>query len=404
MLVPVGHLTEANHFRHLNDTINLVQPSSSNFSLLPRHSFLLTSEEVLPFQRSSSNTKKLVPASGLNQHQQEEQQKHLPSPPTILTRRNISYALCKGTNTSTPSVTAVNITAASQRRGTNPQHVVKTTCLPLAAARRLAKLCLEDRRSAPSRHKALLFTGNKSTPSIRLGSPAPLLSKHLKKRRARADSYSSSSSDSTSEGPVAHLTPTMARDLRSMYEAVQGGVSRLTEDLANSLYIEKSAANTKTTEYLTSPSCESTYSDHSLFSQSSHLSNFTSISSRPTSDTGHCMLRTSYAHPSAQKILSLHQHSPEGAATPRKAHLQTASADQVRLRPMPYVLTSRDASPPLEDARSRYFARRNAIAPVAERDGIRRNTSSFGPVRTSKAIKTARIPLATSHVSTYLSF
>lgn len=257
---------------------------------------------------------------------------------------------------------------------------------PLAAAKRLAKLCQDTKPLF--KHKAFLFPSIHAVPTCRTALSAPLVSKHLKGRRARGDSYSSSSSESTG-----HTSNKMARQLGSMYDTLQGGISRLTEDLASSLHLEKTSSY-NVAGYITSPSATSTYSNHSLFSEQSHISSHTNHSSRQASDSDHCMIRNATAHPSAQRILSLHHHSPE--STPRKPYVQAA--------PSTYRLFTHHMSnicPPLDDPRSRYFARRNAIAPLADVDTPqqRSGVSSFGPVRTSRPLKTARTPFATSHVS-----
>lgn len=182
----------------------------------------------------------------------------------------------------------------------------------------------------------------------------------------------------------------MARHISSMYESLQGGVSRLTEDLASSLHLDNTDWSARS-EYITSPSAASTYSNHSLFSQQSHISSHTNHSSRPTSDTGHCMIRNAAAHPSAHRILSLHHHSPD--ATPKKTHVH--STPNTQRRSTHHAL---DICLPLDDSRSRYFARRNAIAPLP-----RKELSSFGPMRTSRSVKTARTPFAGSRVSFTIS-
>lgn len=268
----------------------------------------------------------------------------------------------------------------------NATPVVPT--LPLAAAKRLAKLCLGTQPI--SKHKALLFPSVHAASALKLGPCAPLVSKHLK--RARADSQSSSDPNSLLGLRKYNTQDTMARHLQSTYESVQGGVSRLTEELASSLYLDKPVANVKS-KYITSPSCASTYSDHSLFSELSHTSNLTSQSSRPTSDSGHCAVRTAVAHPSAHRILSLHHHSPE--AIPKKYSVRPSTATQNRM-----MQCTTGACPPLDDPRSRYFARRNAIAPMADVDSQqKKGMSSFGPMRTSKSLKTARMALGAPRVS-----
>lgn len=278
-----------------------------------------------------------------------------------------------------PSVT-------SQQKRTTPV-VVKT--IPLAAAKRLAKLCLETQPIY--KHKALLFPSTDTAYSRPSTTRGPLLSKHLKGRRSRADSYSSSSSESSGLGEPFELQSNMTRYCSSMHDSVQAGVSRLTEDLASSLHLEKPISNTKF-EYTTSPSAASTYSDHSLFSERSYFSNHTNHSSYPLSDSGHCVNRTSVAHPSAQRILSLHHHSPD--TTPKKSYVQPKSATHRRVSPFPLTACSF-----LDDSRSRYFSRRNAIAPMADIEHTKRTgASSFGPMRTSRSIRAARTPLSLSHV------
>lgn len=151
---------------------------------------------------------------------------------------------------------------------------------PLAAAKRLAKLCQDTKPLF--KHKAFLFPSIHAVPTCRTALSAPLVSKHLKGRRARGDSYSSSSSESTG-----HTSNKMARQLGSMYDTLQGGISRLTEDLASSLHLEKTSSN-NVAGYITSPSATSTYSNHSLFSEQSHISSHTNHSSRQASDSDHC--------------------------------------------------------------------------------------------------------------------
>lgn len=277
---------------------------------------------------------------------------------------------------------------SSHVKGRTPPVIKPTT---LAAARRLAKVCFyqDHQQLSSSKHKALLFSDYKSHPSGKLGPAAPIVSRHLKQRRARADSYSSSSSDSSSQSSEAqHLgMSVMARDLCTMYEAGQGGISRITEDLANSLYLEKPTSLNKP-EYITSPSSDSTSSNHSLFSERSHASDTTD-----PSDNGHYVPRTSAAHPSAARILSLHQHSPKAESiTPRRSHVHATPASHARL-----FGQVKSASATLDDTKSRWFARRNAIAPIADIERNRSGKSSFGPMRTARPSKAARI--AVSHVS-----
>lgn len=351
----------AKNTHHQN--INFLRISSNGrLTLLPADSIILTPGDLQRLQRSYQ------PATTSH---------------SVSTRTHHRYTPQRPVAHYTPS-------PPSQLKGRAPP-IVKTTTL--AAARRLAQVCL-DQRQPTSRHKALLFSGVKPHSANKLGPAAPIVSRHLKQRRARADSYSSSSSDSAQELDTTYNKnkSAMPRDLRTMYEFAQGGVSRITEDLANSLYIEK-PANIKP-EYITSPSAESTYSNHSLFSERSNASNFTNNSSQ-VSDTGNGIKRTSSSHPSAARILSLHHHSPEAETnSPRKAHLLSIPASHGRL-----VQQVRSAYLPLDDPRSRYFARRNAIAPMADADGRRSGASSFGPMRTSRPLKTGRTALPVSHVS-----
>lgn len=266
--------------------------------------------------------------------------------------------------------------------------VVKT--LPLSAARRLAKLCLETQSGHG--HKVILFSSLNTVYARRGAICGPLLSKHLKGRRARADSYSSSSSESAGLAEPVEIQSKMSRHFSSMYDSVQNGVSRLTEDLASSLHLEKPISASKP-EYMTSPSAASTYSEHSLFSETSSLSNQTNHSLHPISDAGHYIGRTSVAHPSAQRILSLRHHSPD--STPKKSYVRPNTATHRR-----HSQFSLNACTPLDDSQSRYFSRRNAIAPIADAEypPKRTGTSSFGPIRTSRGNKVARTPLTVSHV------
>lgn len=351
----------AKNTHHQN--INFLRVSSDGrITLLPADSIILTPRDLQRLQRSYQ------PVTTTH---------------SVSTRTHPRYTSQQPAGHYTPS-------PPSQLKGRAPP-IVKTTTL--AAARRLAQVCL-DQEHPTSRHKALLFSGVKPHSANKLGPAAPIVSRHLKQRKARADSYSSSSSDSTEGSTTNHSKNkfAMARDLRTMYDIAHGGVSRITEDLANSLYIEK--APIIKPEYITSPSAESTYSNHSLFSERSNASNFTNNSSQ-ASDAGHGLKRTSSAHPSAARILSLHHHSPETQTnTPRKAHQLPEPASHGRL-----IQQVRSAYLPLDDPRSRYFARRNAIAPMADTEGRRSAASSFGPMRTSRPLKTGRTTLPVSHVS-----
>lgn len=318
---------------------------------------------------------------------------------------------------STPSNTfLLNISTSHQsdfdslipkkKRCPSNRSPVQVRGIPLSAAKRLAKLCQDthNRSSSSHRHhKASLYAGQTHfRPALAAGllSPIPVISKHLKRRRARADSFSSSSSESSSSSQNQHIKAgDQSGDVIMQYHQQTHQhyihtptVAGIADHLSRSLRLEKCAMQTLPAPSLalphwaTSPSAESTCSEHSLFSDQSHLTHVTNMSSRPASRNDAPAHRLGAAHPSAHRILSLHEHSP--GTTPKDSYMEALP----HLSYLECDPTNEDMEAPFDDPSSRYFARRNAIAPLADPvpQPVRRGSSAFGPMRTAKALKTAR--------------